>query len=252
MGTYEHQTVVITGAGQGIGRAVAAAYAAEGANVVIAEVKEETGRKAAEEIRQTGGIAEFISCDVSDEKQIIRMVEFAAERFGSIHILINNAGIADAHTASFYELTAEAWDKVMDTNVRGMFLATREAAKLMRNNPDGGAVVNLSSTRAHMSESDTEAYAASKGAIAALTHAMAVTLGPDKITVNCISPGWIETGEYGQLREIDHIQHPSGRVGKPEDIARACLYLTAPGNDFVTGAELVIDGGMTRKMIYEP
>ncbi|MNN64818.1 N-acylmannosamine 1-dehydrogenase [compost metagenome] len=103
-----------------------------------------------------------------------------------------------------------------------------------------------------MSEPNTEAYAASKGAISALTHAMAVTLGEDGITVNCISPGWIETGDYTDLREIDHKQHPSGRVGKPEDIARACLYLTAPENNFVTGAQLVIDGGMTRKMIYEP
>ncbi|WP_150271900.1 SDR family NAD(P)-dependent oxidoreductase [Paenibacillus tepidiphilus] len=249
---YADKTVIVTGAGHGIGRAVAAAYAAEGAKVVIAEVNEEAGRKAAEEISRDGGTAEFVHCDVSDEEQIIRMVKFAAERFGHVDILINNAGVANAHTAGFYELTADAWDQVMNTNARGMFLTTREAAKLMRGNPHGGAVINISSTRAYMSEPDTEAYAASKGAIAALTHAMAVTLGPDKITVNCISPGWIETGDYGQLREIDHKQHPSRRVGKPEDIARACLYLTAPGNDFVTGSQLVIDGGMTRKMIYEP
>ncbi len=140
----------------------------------------------------------------------------------------------------------------MNTNARGCFLMTREAAKIMRNNPNGGAVVNVSSTRALMSEPDTEAYAASKGAISSLTHAMAITLGKDGITVNSILPGWIETGDYSILREIDHSQHPAGRVGVPGDIAKACLYLTSPDNRFVTGAQLVVDGGMTRKMVYEP
>ncbi|MNI63994.1 Glucose 1-dehydrogenase 4 [compost metagenome] len=180
------------------------------------------------------------------------MVAHTAVTYGTVDILINNAGIANPHTKTLYELSGDEWDEVLNTNARSVFLATREAAKIMRGNPSGGAVVNLSSTRAMMSEPDTEAYAASKGAILALTHAMAVTLGKDNIAVNCISPGWIETGDYGELREIDHKQHPSGRVGKPEDIARACLYLTAPDNNFITGAQLVIDGGMTRKMIYEP
>lgn len=249
---YLNKAVIVTGAGQGIGRAVAAAYAAEGAKVVIAEVNEALGRKTEAEIREAGGTAQFVSCDVSREEQIIAMVEHTVREYGTIDILINNAGIANPHSSAFYELSVEDWDKVLNTNARGVFLATREAAKIMRNNSQGGAVVNMSSTRSLMSEPDTEAYAASKGAISALTHAMAVTLGGDGITVNCISPGWIETGEYEELREVDHSQHPSGRVGKPEDIARACLYLTAPDNNFVTGAQLIIDGGMTRKMIYEP
>lgn len=116
----------------------------------------------------------------------------------------------------------------------------------------GGSIINIASTRAFMSEPNSEAYAASKGGIIALTHALAVSFAPDHIQVNAISPGWIETGDYGQLREIDHLQHPAGRVGRPDDIARACLYLTSEGNDFITGANLVIDGGMTRKMIYVP
>jgi len=103
-----------------------------------------------------------------------------------------------------------------------------------------------------MSEPNSEAYAASKGAIVALSHAMAVSLGPDGIRVNCISPGWIETGDYEELRSKDHKQHPAGRVGIPADIAKACFYFTDPENDFVTGSHLVVDGGMTRKMIYEP
>ncbi|HOP73043.1 MAG TPA: SDR family oxidoreductase, partial [Thermoclostridium caenicola] len=110
--------------------------------------------------------------------------------------------------------------------------------------------VNIASTRALMSEPNWEAYAATKGGIVALTHALAASLGKDRITVNAISPGWIETGDYTRLRPADHEQHLSGRVGKPEDIARACLYLTDKANDFVTGINLVVDGGMTRKMIY--
>ncbi|MNC27293.1 Glucose 1-dehydrogenase [compost metagenome] len=249
---YLHRTVIVTGAGRGIGKAVAKAYAAEGANVVIAELNETAGNRVAEEIRQEGGTAGFFACDVCSEEQMAAMTAFAVTTYGTVDILINSAGIANPHTKPFYELSIEDWDKVMNTNARGVFLATREAAKIMRNNPGGGAVVNLSSTRAMMSEPNTEAYAASKGAISALTHAMAITLGRDGITVNCICPGWIETGDYEELRDIDHTQHPSGRVGKPEDIARACLYLTSADNTFVTGTQLVIDGGMTRKMIYEP
>ncbi|WP_042198663.1 SDR family NAD(P)-dependent oxidoreductase [Paenibacillus camerounensis] len=249
---YANKIVIVTGAGRGIGRAVAAAYAAEGAKVVVAELESALGQKTAKEITAAGGHAEYVSCDVSREDQIIALVAHTAEKYGTVDILVNNAGIANPHAASLYELSADDWDKVLNTNARSVFLATREAAKHMRRNPGGGSVVNLSSTRALMSEPDTEAYAASKGAITALTHAMAVTLGKDGITVNCISPGWIETGDYSGLREADHKQHPAGRVGKPEDIARACLYLTAPENNFITGAQLVIDGGMTRKMIYEP
>jgi NAD(P)-dependent dehydrogenase (short-subunit alcohol dehydrogenase family) len=115
----------------------------------------------------------------------------------------------------------------------------------------GGSIVNIASTRAFMSEPGSEAYAASKGGIVALTHALAASLAPDKIRVNCISPGWIETRDYESLREADHKQHFSGRVGKPNDIARACLYLAAPGNEFINGENIIIDGGMTRRMILK-
>lgn len=176
-------------------------------------------------------------------------MKFAEETYGRIEILINNAGVS--RWKSPYEITVAEWDEIININLRGVFLCAREAAKVMRKH-GGGAIVNIASTRAIMSEPDSEAYAASKGGIVALTHALAVSLGRDKIRVNAVSPGWIELGDYAQLREIDHLQHPAGRVGKPEDIARACLFLTAERNDFITGANLVIDGGMTRKMIYEP
>jgi NAD(P)-dependent dehydrogenase (short-subunit alcohol dehydrogenase family) len=114
----------------------------------------------------------------------------------------------------------------------------------------GGFVINIASTRALMSEPDTEAYAASKGGILALTHAFAASLAPDRIRVNCISPGWIETGDYDAIKPDDHRQHFSGRVGKPEDVARACLFLSHAENDFINGINLILDGGMTHKMIY--
>lgn len=150
-----------------------------------------------------------------------------------------------------YDLPVEEWDTVINTNLRCTFLCSREEARIMKEH-GGGSIVNIASTRAIMSEPDSEAYAASKGGIVALTHTLAASFAGEHIRVNCISPGWIETGDYGKLRDQDHEEHFSGRVGKPEDIARACLYLTSPGNEFINGANIIIDGGMTRKMIYEP
>ena len=248
--SFANKNVIVTGAGQGIGRGVAEAYVREGASVVLAEFNEETGRATAEAIRKNGGQAIFVPCDVRQEADIVRLMETAERELGRIDILINNAGVS--RFKSTYELTVEEWDDVLNTNVRSTFIASREMAKRVKGSGRGGAIVNISSTRSLMSEPGSEAYAASKGAIVSLTHALAVSLGPDDIRVNCISPGWIETGDYNALREIDHKQHPAGRVGTPEDIARACLYLTHPDNTFVTGAHLVVDGGMTRKMIYEP
>jgi len=197
---------------------------------------------------EKGGSVIFVPTDVRQEADIVRLMDTAFQTYDHIDILINNAG--KGLFKSPYDLTLEEWDDLLNTNLRSVFLCSREAAKYMRKNKDGGSIVNIASTRAIMSEPNSKAYAASKGGIVALTHALAASLSKDKITVNCISPGWIETGDYSQLRPIDHEQHLSRRVGKPEDIARACLYLTDKENDFVTGINLIVDGGMTRKMIY--
>ncbi|MHA2855433.1 SDR family NAD(P)-dependent oxidoreductase [Paenibacillus lautus] len=247
---FQDKTVVITGAANGIGRGLAEAYAASGARVIVSDVHEEQGNLAANTLKDQGFHAVFIPCDVRKEEEIKRLMNQAAQYGGTIDILINNAGVS--RWKSPYELTVEDWDDVINTNARSCFLATREAAAYMKKSGNGGTVVNISSTRSIMSEPNSEAYAASKGAIVALSHAMAVSLGPDGIRVNCISPGWIETGDYEVLRSEDHKQHPAGRVGIPADIAKACFYFTDPENDFVTGSHLVVDGGMTRKMIYEP
>ena len=243
------KVVIVTGAGSGIGRCVAEAYAAEGAMVVIAERDNAKGKAAESSIRDIGGEASFILTDVSVPDQVTAMVRATVEKYGTIDIVINNAGFWI--WKSPLDLTVEEWDSVVNTNLRGAFLCAREAARFMKEHC-GGSVVNIASTRAFMSEAGSEAYAASKGGVVALTHALAASLAHSSIRVNCISPGWIETGDYSALREADHTQHLSGRVGMPEDIARACLFLTGDGNEFINGENIIIDGGMTRKMIYEP
>ncbi|MFC4802900.1 glucose 1-dehydrogenase [Neobacillus sp. GCM10023253] len=246
---FSNKTVIVTGAGNGIGKGVALLYAEKGANVVLADLDEQAGSQTASAISEQGGEALFVKIDVRLESDIVRLMETAYQTYGRIDILINNAG--KGLFKSPFDVSVEEWDDIINTNLRSVFLGSREAAKYMRQNEDGGSIVNLASTRAIMSEPNSEGYAATKGGIVAITHALAASLSEYRITVNAISPGWIETGDYSKLSVADHEQHFSKRVGKPEDIARACLYLTAKENDFVTGINLVVDGGMTRKMIYE-
>ncbi|MFE7063185.1 glucose 1-dehydrogenase [Sutcliffiella sp. NPDC057660] len=246
---FQNKVVIITGAANGIGKGIAKEYAKKGATVVLADMEEKAGVELEQELKSQGAEALFIQTDVRKEGDIVHLINKTVQQYQRIDILINNAGISTF--TSPYELTIEDWDNVIQTNLRSVFIASREAAKVMRQNEKGGSIVNIASTRAAMSEPNSEAYAASKGGIVAITHAMAASFSPDNITVNAVSPGWIETGDYEKLRDVDHEQHLSNRVGKPSDIARACLYLTDGENDFVTGENLTVDGGMTRKMIYE-
>jgi NAD(P)-dependent dehydrogenase (short-subunit alcohol dehydrogenase family) len=247
--SFEKHVVIVTGAANGIGRGIADLYAEKDAVVVLADYDEEKGIQVAESIKNKEGKALFVPTDVRREEDIKSLMKTAYDTYGRIDILINNAG--KGLFKSPYDVTIDEWDDVIFTNLRSVFLGSREAAKYMRKNENGGAIVNIASTRASMSEPNSEAYAATKGGITSITHALAASFAQDGIAVNCISPGWIETGDYSSLRVVDHRQHFSNRVGKPEDIARACLYLTARENNFVNGINLVVDGGMTRKMIYE-
>ena len=240
---------MITGAGQGIGSTLALAYAERGATLIILEKKKETGEKVQEEITARGGSAVFLETDIGNPASVLECFQKVKADFQRLDILVNNAAMGI--WKSPLELTIEEWDQVLNINLRGAFLCAREAAKIMIQG-SSGSIVNIASTRAIMSEENSEAYAASKGGLVSLTHALAASLSAHKIRVNCISPGWIATEDYEALRPADHLQHPAGRVGMPEDIVRACMYLTDPDNDFVSGINLVVDGGMTRKMIYVP
>ncbi|MDN7244442.1 SDR family NAD(P)-dependent oxidoreductase [Planococcus shenhongbingii] len=230
-----NKTIIITGAAQGIGRSIAEHFKAEGAHVIGLDVKDV----------EIEGV-EYRRCDVGNFEEVIQVFSDINKDFGSIHALINNAGLSEFK--SIWEIDESDWDRILDTNLKSVFICSREAARYMTE--DIRSIVNMASTRAFMSEPNTETYSASKGGIFALTHSLAATLSEKNIRVNSIAPGWIHTGSE-ELREVDHHQHLSKRVGKADDIARACLFLCDPRNSFITGECLTIDGGMTRKMIYE-
>ncbi len=238
---------VVTGAAHGIGRATARALLDAGYAVVLADLDADRGRDAEATLAERGPAA-FIACDVAQPDQIEHMVDQALERFGRIDALVNNAGIG--YHATLAELTLDEWNRVLATNLTAAFLCTQ--ACLPQLNQRRGAVVNIASTRALQSEADGEAYAASKGGLIALTHAMAVSLGP-AVRVNCISPGWINVSDKPSdaFDARHHDQHPAGRIGEPDDIARLVVYLLSDAAGFITGANHVVDGGMTHKMIYE-
>jgi NAD(P)-dependent dehydrogenase (short-subunit alcohol dehydrogenase family) len=236
----EGRVAIVTGAAHGIGAAVTRHLARRGWRIAGADVDEAAFAAVAAE---TGAVP--VHCDVGGEADVERLVAVARARFGRIDGVVSNAGIGGF--ASLSETTLDAWNRVLATNLTAAFLLAKAAAGDLRR--AHGAIVTIASTRAHMSEPGTLAYSASKGGLVALTHALAITLAPD-VRVNCISPGWIDTGKHGPLRADDHAQHPAGRVGRPEDVAAAVAYLLSPDASFITGAELIVDGGMTRKMIY--
>ncbi|MBO9129170.1 SDR family oxidoreductase [Bacillus sp. 165] len=242
---YEDKTVLVTGAANGIGLAIARAYIEKGATVVLADKDQEEGQKAATEL---GEKAFFYLIDLKNVNEIVQMFHHLQYHHGNIDILINNAGVSKF--CPLEDLTVEEWDGILHVNLRSFVFTSKEFYKLNKGT-SYGRIINIASTRAFMSEPHSEAYGASKGGIVALTHALALSLGEENITVNCISPGWIQTSAYDELRIKDHVQHPSLRVGKPEDIARACLFLTDDYNDFINGENITIDGGMMKKMIYE-
>jgi NAD(P)-dependent dehydrogenase (short-subunit alcohol dehydrogenase family) len=245
MKTMSNKRVFVTGGSQGIGRGIVEAFVNAGAKVAFCDACEPDSSFPLSEN------CLFFKADVTDETALTEIVEQLFTDWGDIDILINNVGIGGFSPLT--EMTVEQFDRIIATNLRPAFLTSRLWAlhrSKMEVLPAYGRIINMSSTRYLMSEPGSEGYAASKGGIVSLTHALALSLSEFHITVNCISPGWIQTKEYDSLTEADHEQHPSGRVGKPDDIARACLFLCDQDNNFINGQNLVIDGGMTKKMIY--
>lgn len=247
MMNYTNKVVLVTGAANGIGKAISKEYLKAGAAVILADIDIKNGLSLEKEYTSQGYNSFFYKIDLKSVEEIKEMFEMIISKYKKIDILINNAGIG--RFKSLYEVTTEDWDEVINVNLRSVFFASQQFAKCNKGT-NYGRIINISSTRYLMSEPNTEAYSASKGGIVSLTHALAISLSGEKITVNAISPGWIQNSNYENLKEEDHKQHPSLRVGKPEDIARACLFLTDENNDFISGENIVIDGGMTKKMIY--
>ena len=238
------RVALVTGAAQGIGRAIARHLLDDGWRIGALDLSGSGLHRAfAEKSRETLSI----DTDVRDEDAVSDAVTAVEHRFGRLDAVVSNAGIIVRKPLR--HLTLDEWHRVIDTNLTAAFLLARAAERPLRKAK--GSFVTIASTRALMSEPNTESYAASKGGLLALTHALAVSFGP-QIRVNCVSPGWIETKNYRSLRRKDHAQHPAGRVGKPQDIAEIVAWLLdGKRSGFVTGSNFVIDGGMTRKMIYE-
>jgi NAD(P)-dependent dehydrogenase (short-subunit alcohol dehydrogenase family) len=240
---------LITGGARGIGRATALLFAREGAMVAIADVSQD-GEAVAQEIIRQGGRAIFEHVDVTQDADCQRSVERTLQEFGAIHVLFNNTGII--RRASVLELSEEDWDRTMAVNVKSIFLMSRQVIPSMIK-VGGGSIINTASGWGLAGGARAAAYCASKGAVVLLTKAMAIDHGPEHIRVNCICPGDTDTGmlrdEAQQLREqeerflTDSARRPLGRIGTPEEIAQAALYLASDASSFVTGTELVVDGG---------
>ena len=247
-----NRVAVVTGAARGIGRAIALGLLEEGYAVAALDIDEPALADLARLAVPSAHLLPQI-CDVSDEAHVKAAMERTVATLGTLTALVNNAAIAAPVSGPLESLALTAWRRVTATNLDGTFLCCKHAlGSLARGR---GAIVNVASTRALMSEPHGEAYGATKGAIIAFTHALAVSAGP-AVRVNCISPGWIDTSSYqpgahpATLSERDHAQHPVGRVGRCEDIVALCSFLLSDRAGFVTGQNYVVDGGMTRKMIY--
>lgn len=252
------KVAVVTGGAQGIGKGIVSYLLDRHWRVLACDQDELAGERLLDDMARQQGTSDslrFVTADVSRESDVQRVMQTALEWAGRLDALVNNAGLADPETGPVEELALEDWQRRLDVNLTGSFLMAKHAVPHLRKSR--GALINMASTRALQSEANCEAYAATKGGLVALTHALAVSLGPD-VRVNSISPGWIDVrawqadapAEIEPLRKDDHQQHPAGRVGRPGDIASMVYFLISEESGFITGQNFVVDGGMTRKMIY--
>lgn len=253
--TQQSPVILITGGAQGIGKGIASYFLNREWRVVILDLDADAIEACKQDLGNPDTLL-LIEADVSHEPDVASAVAEAIYWGERLDAVVSNAGIADPDTGPIEKLELAQWQRRINVNLTGAFLIAKHAVPHLRQSR--GSIVNMASSRALQSEPDSEAYAASKGGLLSLTHALAMSLGPD-VRVNSISPGWIDVRAWQAnapanpepLSTSDHQQHPSGRVGTPEDIAAMVAYLVSPEAQFVTGQNFVIDGGMTRKMIYQ-
>ena len=248
----EGKVIIVTGGALGIGRETCILLAKEGAKVAVADILDDKGRELIKEIIQSGGEAKFWHLDVSDEKEVEKVFNEVVKEFGKLDATVNNAGIAGADKPT-HELTEEEWDAVMNVNVKGVFFCTKHAIPHLKK-AGGGSIINLSSIYGLVGAGDIPPYHASKGAVRLMSKNDALIYAKDKIRVNSVHPGFIWTPlveELGknnpEFREQLDSLHPIGHVGEAIDIAYGILYLVSEESKFITGSELVIDGGYTCK-----
>ncbi|RVT82732.1 SDR family oxidoreductase [Rhodobacteraceae bacterium CCMM004] len=258
MGRLQDKVAVITGAADGIGLYIARGMAAEGARVVMGDIAADKGRSEAEAIVAGGGTALFRPCDVSSHSDVEALIAAAVAEYGRIDILVNNAAIAIGGMP-IHDMTYDQWDKLIAVNLSSVFYGCKAALPHMIDQ-GGGSIVNMASAQGHVGLDGWTAYAGAKGAIMSMTRQMAVEFGKQGIRVNSISPGTIATPMNDQVvAELgSHLtdtwvkMHPIGRIGRPEEVAEAAIYLASDMAGFTTGIDLKVDGGLTAAPRFVP
>lgn len=252
------KVALVTGAGSGIGESIARLFASQGATVLVAYVRNDAAESVSAAIREAGGIAHAWQLDVADEAQVTARFQEVRESYGRFDILVNNAGVS--HVGNLLETTVEEWDRVMRVNALGVFLCAREAVRqMLAQEPAGGVIVNMASAAGMIGVERRFPYSTSKGAVISMTRSIAIDYVTQGIRCNAICPGTVQTpfvegylarnfaGHEEEVRQQLHARQPLGRMGQPDEIAAAALYLAADESSFVTGSLLVIDGGWTAK-----
>ncbi len=258
MGRLAGKIAVITGAADGIGHAIAAGMACEGAHVFLSDIDDAKGEAAAAALRAAGHTARYIHCDVAEDAGIAHLIAESVRQTGRIDVLVNNAAIAIGGMP-VYEMTDEQWHRLIAVNLTSVFRGCKYALPHMIRQ-GRGSIVNMASAQGHIGLDGWTAYAGAKGAVMAMTRQMAVEFGPQGVRVNSISPGTINTPMNekvvaqlgGKLREAWVKMHPIGRIGEPGEVAEAAIYLASDGAGFTTGIDLRVDGGLCVTPRYVP